>query len=141
MCVDTVSSRSPALRAVVEDEMEEVDEEHSSPNPSGYQVLLDFCERCLPNSTKPSTETGSGDGDVSSDWRKLQGAPTPTLLDNLKFHDLVFGRDLGSGAFSLVRYARKIERGKPRDQWPEYAVKVVSAAKMNEQSYHASGGN
>ena len=30
---------------------------------------------------------------------------------NLKFHDLVFGRDLGSGAFSTVRYARCITPG------------------------------
>ena len=34
----------------------------------------------------------------------------PTLLPTLKFHDLVFGHELGEGAFSTVRYARQIIR-------------------------------
>ena len=34
--------------------------------------------------------------------------PTPTLLPDLKFAQLVFGQDLGSGAFSTVKFAKKI---------------------------------
>ncbi len=34
----------------------------------------------------------------------------PILLPNLKFHDLVFGNDLGEGAFSVVRYCRQITK-------------------------------
>lgn len=33
-------------------------------------------------------------------------------------------RELGSGAFSIVKYARLINKDKPRSLWPEYAVKV-----------------
>jgi hypothetical protein len=130
----------------------EVEKEKEMKEVSGYQLLMDFIERCLPHSTTSNTTSGTapgsasasatGDSDSSSvsvDWRKLQAAPTPTLLNTLRFHDLVFGRDLGSGAFSVVRYARHIVREKSRDEWPEYAVKVISAAKMNEHGYHASG--
>ncbi len=53
-------------------------------------------------------------------------APTPTLLPDLMFHDLVFGHELGSGSFSVVKYAKHIVHGKPASVWPEYAVKVIS---------------
>jgi hypothetical protein len=53
-------------------------------------------------------------------------APTPTLLPDLMFHDLVFGHELGSGSFSTVKYAKHIAHGKPASSWPEYAVKVIS---------------
>jgi hypothetical protein len=48
----------------------------------------------------------------------------PILLPNLKFHDLVFGHELGTGAFSTVKYARLIVKGQSQSSWPEYAVKV-----------------
>jgi hypothetical protein len=51
---------------------------------------------------------------------------TPTLIPDMMFHDLVFGRDLGTGSFSCVRYAKHIIRGKSASLWPEYAVKVIS---------------
>jgi len=35
-------------------------------------------------------------------------------------------RDLGSGAFATVRYARHILKDKTRSQWPEYAIKVTA---------------
>ncbi|CAM9295028.1 unnamed protein product [Chrysoparadoxa australica] len=74
-------------------------------------------------------------------WLKEQLNPTPTLLPTLKFHDLVFGKDLGSGSFSDVRYARQIIRGKPQDQWPEYAAKIISAEKIASLNYELRVGN
>lgn len=47
-----------------------------------------------------------------------------------RFHDLVFGHELGSGSFSVVKYARHITKGKSRSQWPEFAVKVISTTKI-----------
>jgi serine/threonine protein kinase len=81
---------------------------------------------------KPAEEEEGG-----SSWSKAQMAETPTLLPNLKFHDLVFGHDLGEGAFGSVRYARLIDRNRTRSQWPEYAVKVVSTEKIKEMGYEA----
>lgn len=43
----------------------------------------------------------------------------------MRFHDLVFGRDLGSGSFSTVRYAKRIVRESSARLWPEVAVKVT----------------
>ena len=61
--------------------------------------------------------------------------PTPTLLPDMRFHDLVFGHELGAGAFSTVRYARHIAKGKTRSAWSEYAVKVVDTGKVAAQGY------
>jgi serine/threonine protein kinase len=74
----------------------------------------------------------------ASVWARTQMAETPTLLPNLKFHDLVFGHDLGEGAFGSVRYARFIDRTRTRSQWPEYAVKIISTEKIKEMGYEAS---
>ncbi|EEC49590.1 predicted protein, partial [Phaeodactylum tricornutum CCAP 1055/1] len=65
-------------------------------------------------------------------------AEAPTLLSNLKFHDLVFGHDLGVGAFGSVRYARLIDQSTTRSHWAEYAVKVISTEKICELGYEAS---
>lgn len=51
---------------------------------------------------------------------------TPTLIPDMMFHDLAFGRELGTGSFSCVKYAKHINRGKPASTWAEYAVKVIS---------------
>jgi len=85
-------------------------------------------------SIKPPSDAADG----TSLWSKSQLEETPTLLPNLKFHDLVFGHDLGSGAFSVVRYARHIDREKTRSFWPEYAVKIISTEKIRELNYEAS---
>lgn len=90
--------------------------------------VLAFMEQIKP----PEQEEG-----ISS-WSKAQMAETPTLLPKLKFHDLVFGHDLGSGAFGSVRYARLIDRSRTRSQWPEYAVKIISTEKIKEMGYEAS---
>lgn len=60
------------------------------------------------------------------------------LLPTLKFHYLVFGQTLGTGAFSTVRYARQIVRSITRLNWPEYAVKILSAEKIKAISYTQS---
>lgn len=91
------------------------------------RVLL-FMEEIKP----PEQEEGT------SSWSKAQMAETPTLLPNLKFHDLVFGHDLGTGTFGSVRYARLIDRTRTRSQWPEYAVKIISTEKIKELGYEAS---
>ena len=95
---------------------------------SGYDYVLAYLEKIKP----PVEEEG-----VSS-WSQSQMAETPTLLPNLKFHDLVFGHELGSGAFGSVKYARLIDRTKSRSYWPEYAVKVVSTNKIYEMGYEIS---
>ena len=98
----------------------------------GYQRLLDFMELCLPS------QKVAGDGTTEDDWRAAQTAATPTLLPTLRFHDLVFGGELGKGSFGTVKYSRKICRGRPRSEWPEYAVKIVSAETMNREGYRGS---
>jgi serine/threonine protein kinase len=65
-------------------------------------------------------------------------SPAPTLLPSLAFHDLVFGRDLGSGTFSTVRYAKQIVRGTLGSTWPEYAVKVISTSVMQGLGYESA---
>ena len=59
---------------------------------------------------KPPDSDAAEEG--ASFWSRAQMAETPTLLPDLKFHDLVFGHDLGAGAFGSVRYARLIDRSK-----------------------------
>jgi Protein kinase domain/Protein phosphatase 2A regulatory B subunit (B56 family) len=105
----------------------ELQEPSDSPM-SGYEYVLANLDRIKP----PLEEEG-----VSS-WSQAQMAEVPTLLPNLKFHDLVFGHDLGSGAFGSVRYARLIDKKKSRSQWSEYAVKIVSTDKIREMGYEAS---
>jgi serine/threonine protein kinase len=80
----------------------------------------------------PLEETGA------STWSKTQMAESPTLLPSLKFHDLVFGHELGAGAFGSVRYARLIDQSKTRSHWAEYAVKNISTQKIVEMGYESS---
>lgn len=65
-------------------------------------------------------------------------AESPTLLPTLKFHDLVFGHELGHGSFGSVKYARLIDRKKTRSYWNEYAVKIISTEKIQELGYEKS---
>jgi len=76
--------------------------------------------------------------DGVSNWARAQMNESPLLLHNLKFHDLVFGQELGTGAFGTVKYARHIDKTKTRSSWPEYAVKVVSTQKIEEMGYERS---
>eukprot|EP01040_Poterioochromonas_malhamensis_P004095 gene4095-4382_t len=85
------------------------------------------------------SDSGGGDSKLSSgEWNRIQLANKPQLLPTLKFHDLVFGQVLGDGAFSTVKYARHITKGKSQSQWPEYAVKVIDAKKVIEFNYSLS---
>ena len=59
----------------------------------------------------------------------------PLLLPQLNFHDLVFGRELGSGAFAVVRFARVIFRGAPASTWPDVAIKVLPVATVSTLKY------
>jgi len=83
-------------------------------------------------------DTGEIGSDGVSSWAKAQMEESPVLLPKLKFHDLVFGQELGTGAFSTVKYARLIVKTRTRSSWPEYAVKVVSTQKIEELGYEQS---
>lgn len=103
----------------------------------GYALLQSYMQKLYP-------QIFANDGDSASleaqgkDWCLTQAAATPSLLPNLKFHDLVFGQILGEGAFSTVKYARHITKGKAQSEWPEYAVKVIDAKKVVEFQYSLS---
>lgn len=86
--------------------------EPAPPAPTdGFEQLQDYIRRC---------KGGPVDQPSSA---HLAAALAPM---NLKFHDLVFGRELGVGAFSSVKYAKAILRGQSQQSWPEFAVKVIS---------------
>lgn len=95
-----------------EDEKEELSESVKSETP-GLDRIHAFMSLIKPLATSKYTP-----------WSMSQLCVTPTLLPNLKFHDLVFGRVLGKGAFSTVKYARMIKRNTTRKNWDEFAVKV-----------------
>ncbi|CAD7952132.1 unnamed protein product, partial [Amoebophrya sp. A25] len=70
------------------------------------------------------------------DWDDNLLSLTSTYLPTLKFHDIVYGhQDLGSGAFSTVKYGRTVVKGRTQSEWPEYAVKVVSLATIKKHNY------
>jgi len=117
------------MKRLKEEEIQEV-QRH---NNTGIEIIMDYIERCLPKSTD-----GDTDEDGTKEWNKLQSAPTPTLIPSMRFHDLVFGKELGSGSFSTVRYARQIIREKSRDNWPEFAVKMISTSVIVEKNYYLS---
>ena len=93
--------------------------------------------RAYMDKLKPVGESEQGTDGISS-WAKAQMAESPVLYPNLKFHDLVFGQELGTGAFSTVKYARHIQKSRTRSNWPEYAVKIVSTQKIEELGYEQS---
>ncbi|CAM9107864.1 unnamed protein product [Ectocarpus fasciculatus] len=98
----------------------------------GLRRVREFILKIAPNTTEES---------LGPSWQELQLEPTPTLLPELRFHDLVFGHELGSGSFSVVKYARHITKGRSRSQWPEFAVKIISTTKIQELNYERSVTN
>lgn len=112
-----------------------LDENHSNTdNESSLTRIRKYIEKL-----KPSTSESEGESeDGISSWAKAQARESPVLLPDLKFHDLVFGDTLGTGAFSTVKYARQITKGKTRSHWPEFACKVVSTQKIEELGYEKS---
>ncbi|KAG5176227.1 3-phosphoinositide-dependent protein kinase Serine/threonine protein phosphatase 2A, regulato [Tribonema minus] len=100
----------------------------------GLRRVHAFMKRLQPQ------EEGSA-GAAADAWHAAQLEPTPTLLPSLRFHDLVFGQELGRGTFSTVRYARRIVPGAPRARWPEFAVKHIGAAALRAHRYAAAARN
>jgi serine/threonine protein kinase len=56
----------------------------------------------------------------------------------LRHSDFVFGRDLGVGSFSTVRFAKLREVGVPQKDWHEVAVKSLDLAHLEQQGYLAN---
>lgn len=114
----------------------EEEEERASP---GLARVRRYKSLLRPPKPPPSSdEDDADDDDGVSPWAKAQMSESPVLLPSLKFHDLVFGRTLGEGAFGVVRYARLIRRDRTRSFWPEFAVKVISTRKIEELGYSKS---
>jgi hypothetical protein len=67
-------------------------------------VLSAYINKC-----KGITSADGHNGVAEVNWIDAQTAGVPTLLPDLKFHELVFGRELGRGAFSVVKYARHLQ--------------------------------
>lgn len=106
-----------------------------------YDAIKKYMILCNPSKSdrKSDKDRERNEGkDDDDDWNTKQAAPTPTILPTLRFHDLVFGQVLGEGAFSTVKYARHITRDKPQQEWPEFAVKIISSSKISEHSYYFS---
>ena len=99
----------------------------SNASETGLAKILEYIQACQPKDTVPLIN-----------WQDQQAASVPTLLPNLRFHDLVFGRELGMGAFSVVKYARHVTAGATQSQWPEYAIKVIDVHKIKELEYMES---
>jgi hypothetical protein len=81
----------------------------------GYQRVAAYMQKCAPVIDRSGGGGGSDGGPGSEaaskdDWNQIQAATCPSLLPNLRFHDLVFGTVLGEGAFSVVKYARQITK-------------------------------
>jgi hypothetical protein len=67
-----------------------------------------YLAACRPDEDAEAAQSARG-------WVAAQAEASPTLLPHLKFHDLVFGHELGRGSFSVVKYARQILKGAGSD--------------------------
>ena len=65
---------------------------HNSSFSSGVERLLEYMERCRVSGRGGGGDDEDEEGEGGSSWARAQGAAEPTLLPNLKFHDLVFGK-------------------------------------------------
>ena len=94
---------------------------------SGIDALNEYMVRLTPDSVEGNSKS----------WQLALSSETPTLMPDLKFHNLVFGRDLGSGAFSIVRYARVVKPGGKTflSQWDEVAVKMINFDTIKKNNY------
>lgn len=82
----------------------------------------------------PSKDGSGGWDSALPHWLSTR----PVYLPTLAFHDLVFGPELGSGAFATVRYAKAVVRGRGDSSWPEYAVKIISRRTLEEMGYDSN---
>mmetsp|Transcript_5701 Transcript_5701/g.9305 ORF Transcript_5701/g.9305 Transcript_5701/m.9305 type:complete len:629 (-) Transcript_5701:131-2017(-) len=116
------------------------------PQPTGLQFVRRYMKQCRisgrggdPKSAEDygtdEDEDSDDDEGAPSSWSVDQACAQPKLLPELRFHDLVFGQVLGEGSFGTVKYARQIIKGPSslRSKWPEYAVKVLSQARLQAQ--------
>ena len=95
---------------------------------NGKAAILHYMSLLEPIAGSTSTED-------DKPWQSALSAESPTLLPDLKFHNLVFGKDLGIGSFSTVRYARVIKQRSYLSQWDEVAVKVISYDTISRHNY------
>ena len=93
--------------------------------------VLEYMEKI-----RPRAAAGAGAEPPPSMREHITEAPT--LLPTVIFQDLVFGAELGSGAFSTVRYCKHVQRGTAARLWPEYAAKVLRSQLMKELGYERS---
>ena len=126
----------PTDRKCTEVAIDEVEGESESAH-DVFSYSMSKKVRAYMDKLKPPDEDDN-DSDGISSWAKAQMNESPVLLPTLKFHDLVFGHNLGTGAFSTVKYARQIVKDRTRSKWPEYAVKIVSTQKIEELGYELS---
>ena len=98
---------------------------------SGLEAMEEYMSRLCPSDDSSSVDNNS------KSWQLALSSETPTLLPDLKFHNLVFGRDLGSGSFSTVRYARVVKPGGKTflSQWDEVAVKIINYETIGKNNY------
>lgn len=87
-------------------------------------------------STEPEDSTDPKTAFLSKKYSAMD--VSPTIIPELRFHDLVFGKVLGEGSFSVVMYAKLIQRGLAPSQWPEYAVKIIDAPRIRKLGYEIS---
>ena len=110
---------------------------------SSIEILMQYIDDCR-GKKQSSSSDDANEMDTDEDeslaaaqksWNVMQQSVSPVLLPDLRFLDLVWGHDLGEGAFSTVRYARVITKERLRIAWPEYAVKIISKAKISSENY------
>ncbi len=94
---------------------------------NGVKKMKAFIEKLKP--------ANSCDGNEEGSWHAEQMRLSPTCFPDLKFHNLVFGHELGCGSFSRVCYARQIKRELPRSKWPEFAVKIMDMERLETNNY------
>lgn len=145
----TGSIRAPISKIAVTQKRDEVD---------ALGRVRVFKEACASLAAQSGGGFGTSSAQAQQEWAAALTAEAPLRLPTLKFHDLVFGRELGSGAFGVVKYAKRIVRAGDlpsnlsaaagagaiqqgilsRAHWPDHAVKVVSRQKMEFHRYERS---
>ena len=88
----------------------------AAPVSAALARVLEYMEKI-----RPRAAAGAGAEPPPSMREHITEAPT--LLPTVIFQDLVFGAELGSGAFSTVRYCKHVQRGTAARLWPEYAAR------------------
>ena len=135
----------PKKKAKIVEEIEETkEEEEEEEEEPGLSKLKNFVDALLPihlrlrlrcSSSKIKIQSKNSN---SSRTTTVPQPPKSIINNTLKFHDVVFGQDLGKGTFSTVKFAKGIVRTEPRSSWPNYAVKVIDSNLIKLNNYDAS---